>query len=306
MRILLTGASGMVGKNLLEHPKFKAQEVLAPSREELDLFSFSETEKYLSKNKPDLVVHAAGRVGGIQANIKNPVEFLVENIDINRNLIGACQKLRIKKLLNFGSSCMYPRSAENPLKEEMILKGELEPTNEGYALAKIFAQKFCQYINQEDSSFHYKTLIPCNLYGKYDKFDPIHSHLVPAMIHKIHQAKVQGINEVEIWGDGNARREFMHASDLSEVVVKAIVNFESLPDLMNVGLGQDFSINDYYRTAAEVIGFSGAFRHDLTKPVGMKQKLVSSERAKSWGWTHRYSLKQGLEETYQYYLGLKL
>jgi len=207
----------------------------------------------------------------------------------------------VKKLLNLGSSCIYPRNAPNPLTESMILQGELEPTNEGYALAKIMTARLCEYIQREDSGCLYKTMIPCNLYGRHDKFDPKHSHLIPAIIHKIRQAVDAGHTPVEIWGDGTARREFMYAGDLADAVLRALGNFESLPSLMNVGLGYDYSINEYYQAAAEVMGFKGSFEHDCSKPVGMKQKLVSTDMQKAWGWTPSVSLRQGLQETYQYY-----
>lgn len=302
MKILITGASGMVGKNILEHPKIEMHEVLAPKRSELDLSNLSSVEAYLYRERPEMVIHAAGRVGGIQANIKNPVQFLVENIDINRNLISACRTANIKKLLNLGSSCMYPRDAENPLREEMILKGELEPTNEGYALAKVMAQRLCDYITREDSSFQYKTLVPCNLYGRHDKFSPEHSHLIPAVIRKIHLAKVNNQAVVDIWGTGEARREFMYSADIADCILACVEKFESVPSTMNVGIGRDFSVNEYYQAAAEVIGFQGKFEHDLSKPVGMKQKLVSIDRLSKWGWKSPTSLHDGIEKTYKFFL----
>jgi GDP-L-fucose synthase len=295
----------MVGRNLLEHPGLESMEVLRPTRQELNLSVLSDVEAYVEKVKPDIVVHCAGRVGGIQANMKNPVSFLVDNIDINRNVIGACYKAGVKKLLNLGTSCMYPRNAKNPLSEEMILQGELEPTNEAYAIAKIMAQRFCDYIAKEDPTFAYKTLIPCNLYGRFDHFDPSTSHMVPAVIRKIHEAVLAGSQEVEIWGDGLSRREFMYAGDFADCIVKGIVEFETVPSLMNVGLGTDYSINEYYRAVAEVIGYKGMFFNNLAKPSGMRQKLVSTSKLDSWGWKSQTSLNDGIKKTYQYYLSLK-
>ena len=304
MKILLTGSGGMVGQNILHHSAFKNHELLAPRRKDLDLFDAKAVLNYIKMHQPDFVIHAAGRVGGIQANISHPVEFLVENTDINRNVILACRDAGVGRLLNLGSSCMYPRNAPNPLHEELVLQGELEPTNEGYALAKIFAQRLCQYISQ-DPKFKYKTLIPSNLYGPFDKFSPEHSHLVPAVIRKLHLAKKNKISEVDIWGDGTARREFLYVGDLVHCIDQALQNFETLPKMMNVGLGFDYSVNEYYQAAAEVIGYTGKFTHDLTKPVGMKQKLCSVEKAQTWGWQSQHSLKQGLEKTYHYFLSLK-
>lgn len=303
MRILLTGAGGMVGRNLLEHPDISEFEMLAPRSSELDLRDFKAVQDYLVKHRPDMVIHAAGKVGGIQANIHEPVGFLLENLDMGRNIVWASHQAGIKRLLNLGSSCMYPRNHSEPLKEELVLKGELEPTNEGYALAKVVTARLCEYIMREDASFQYKTLIPCNLYGRHDKFDPAHSHLIPAIIHKVHKAKKLGEQSVEIWGDGTARREFMYAGDLADALVQAVKRFDALPNMMNVGLGHDYTINEYYQAAADVMRYTGTFAHDLSKPVGMARKLVSVERQKAWGWAAQGELKAGIEKAYQFYLG---
>ena len=302
LRILVTGSGGMVGRNLLEHGSIGEFDVLAPRRSDLDLCDFSALQAYLRANKPDMVVHAAGKVGGIQANMREPVDFLMANLDMGRNVVWASHQAGIKRLINLGSSCMYPRNQSEPLKEGMVLKGELEPTNEGYALAKVVTARLCDYIMREDVSFQYMTLIPCNIYGRYDKFDPAHSHLIPAIIHKVHQAKQSGQKLVEIWGDGTARREFMYAGDLSDAIVRAVSNFDTLPNYMNVGLGDDHTINDFYQAAADVMGYVGSFEHDLEKPVGMARKLVNVELQKRWGWSARYELRDGIEKTYDYYL----
>ena len=301
-KILLTGGGGMVGRNLLDHPSIDEFNVLAPRSIELNLCDFSAVHAYLLEHKPDMVIHAAGKVGGIQANMREPVGFLMENLDMGRNIVWAARQVGIKRLINLGSSCMYPRNHNEPWCEEMVLKGELEPTNEGYALAKVVTARLCEYIMREDSNFQYKTLIPCNLYGYHDKFDPIHSHLIPAIIHKVYQAKQAGQTSVEIWGDGTARREFMYAGDLADAMVRAIKEFDSLPALMNVGLGYDYTINEYYQAAADVMSYAGGFSHDLSKPVGMARKLVSVERQKSWGWAAKSSLRVGIENTYSFYL----
>jgi GDP-L-fucose synthase len=302
IRVLLTGGSGMVGRNFLEHPAIGEFDILAPQSNELNLLDNKAVEAYLREKKPDLVIHAAGRVGGIQANIREPVRFLMDNLDMGRNIVWSAHQAGIKRLINLGSSCMYPRNHSEPLSEEMVLKGELEPTNEGYALAKVVTARLCEYIMREDDAFQYKTLIPCNIYGPYDKFDPAHSHLVPAIIHKVHQAKQNGLQTVEIWGDGTARREFMYAGDLADAMLCAIKQFNTLPAYMNVGLGHDYTINEYYQAAADVMGYTGEFVHDLGKPVGMARKLVSMERQKAWGWSARHTLLDGIEKTYSYYL----
>lgn len=302
MRILLTGGRGMVGRNFMEHPSRSGHEILTATSSELDLRDFNAVIAYIKKFSPDVVVHAAGRVGGIQANMREPVSFLVENLDMGRNVILAARQAGIKRLLNLGSSCMYPRNAPNPLREEMVLTGELEPTNEGYALAKVISARLCDYIVRENASFQYKTLIPCNIYGRHDKFDPAHSHMVPAVIHKIHQAKLTGASQVEIWGAGKARREFMYAGDLADCMWRALTHFDTLPSMLNAGLGFDLSIVDYYKAIARVIGYTGQFVHDLAKPEGMAQKLVSTERLEQWGWRATTSLDEGLARTYQFYL----
>ena len=301
-KLLITGGSGMVGQNILNHPFAKSWEIFAPSSNELNLTNTLECEKYISKKMPNLIIHSAGKVGGIKANIAEPVEFLDKNIMIGRNVIMGARLAGVKNLINLASTCIYPRLAENPLNEELILKGELEPTNEGYAIAKIFSTRLCEYIRREDPIYQYKTLIPCNLYGLYDKFDPNKSHLVPAIIHKIHQAKISNKPSVEIWGDGNARREFMYSADLADAVFNAANNMEILPNKINIGVGNDYTINEYYKTIAEVLGWNGVFTHDLSKPVGMMRKLCDTSLQSNWGWKPKTSLKNGLTKTYQYYL----
>ncbi len=292
----------MVGRNFLEHPSAAFHEVLAPTSSELDLRDYAAVNAWIERHKPDVVIHAAGKVGGIQANIREPVRFLLDNLDMGRNVVWAARNNDIRRLVNLGSSCMYPRNAPNPLREEMVLKGELEPTNEGYALAKVAVAKLCEYISREEEAFQYKTLIPCNIYGRHDKFDPVHSHMVAAIIHKLHAAKTGNAPAVEIWGDGTARREFMYVGDLADCMWRAVAQFESLPLVMNVGVGRDLSVNQYYQAAAKVVGYKGNFVHDLTKPVGMKQKLVSVERSSLWGWKAATLLEEGLARTYRYYL----
>ncbi|WP_390911321.1 NAD-dependent epimerase/dehydratase family protein [Pseudosulfitobacter sp. SM2401] len=301
-KLFITGGRGMVGRNILAHTAAQNWEIVAPSSGELDLTDQHAVAAYYDSEKPDVVIHAAGKVGGIQANMADPVGFLDINTTIGRNVIIEAQKSGAKTLINLASTCMYPATAPNPLSEDMILTAPLEPTNEGYALAKILATRLCQYISSQDQSAQYKTLIPCNLFGLHDKFDPAHSHLVPAIIHKMHIAKTTNATEVEIWGDGTARREFMFAADLADAVHVAIADPTLMPELMNIGLGQDHTINEYYETVADVIGWSGNFVHDLSKPVGMKQKLTSTARQQAWGWSPKTSLRDGLAKTYEFYL----
>ena len=300
-RLFLTGGSGMVGQNIQAHDSAKNWDILAPSSAELDLTDPQAVCAYIKVHKPDLVVHAAGRVGGIQANMAQPVGYLDINNVIGRNVIMGTWSEGVRNLINLGSTCMYPAAAPNPLTEDMILTGPLEKTNEGYALAKIMAMRLCEYINREDPTARFKTLIPCNLFGPHDKFDPKHSHLLPAIIHKVHQAKIAGAPNVEIWGNGKARREFMYAPDLADAVLRAASDIENCPELINIGVGHDFTINEYYSEVADVIDWQGKFTHDLTRPVGMKQKLCDVCRATEWGWSAPTSLRVGIEETYKFY-----
>ena len=302
MKILITGGSGMVGKNVLAILSNHDHELLSPNSTQLDLTNYKETIKYLKKNKPDFIIHSAGYVGGIQANISHPVDFLVNNLDIGRNIVFASYQVGIEKVLNLGSSCMYPRNAPNPLSEEMILNGKLEPTNEGYALAKIVTARLCEYIHRENSNFQYKTMIPCNIYGCHDNFDPDRSHLIPAIIRKLHQANMMEAKEVEIWGDGNARREFMYANDLANAILYSLNHFDEMPFILNIGIGKDYSIKEYYSIIADIIGFKGKFKHNLEKPVGMPQKLVSIEKQTIWGWKPTTKLRDGIQKTYDFYL----
>lgn len=302
MKILLTGGRGMVGRNILEHPRAADFEILAPTSAQLDLRDFASVRGYVADHAPDLIIHAAGKVGGIQANIAEPVAFLIENLGMGRNIVLAAQAAGVERLINLGSSCMYPRGHDGALAEDMVLTGELEPTNEGYALAKIVTTRLCQYVTRENPALQYKTMIPCNLYGRHDAFDPKRSHLIPAIIHKTHAAIQAGASDVEIWGDGEARREFMYAGDLADAIVHAIDHFDAMPDVVNIGLGQDHSINDYYRAVADVMGFAGRFVHDLTKPVGMARKLVDIDRQTSWGWAPKHSLRNGIVRTYDFFL----
>ena len=302
MKILLTGSNGMVGKNILAVANQHQHVFLSPSSAELNLLNGESVRQYLNEKKPDMVIHAAGVVGGIQANMAEPVKFLVDNMQMGLNILTAAKDVEVKQFLNLSSSCMYPRDAINPLSEDLILKGELEPTNEGYALAKVASTRLCEYISKENPKLIYKTIIPCNLYGKYDKFDSNHSHMIPAVIRKIDEAKKSQQAEIDIWGDGEARREFMYAEDLAEFIFYALDNFSEMPQNLNVGLGTDYTINEYYQVIADVVGYTGKFKHDLSKPVGMRQKLIDDAKLKEFGWGYKTSLEAGIQKTYEFYL----
>jgi GDP-L-fucose synthase len=302
MKILITGSTGMVGHNLLENEDITRHDILKPSSSELDLLNYKDIQTYLKKTKPDMIIHCAGKVGGIQANMNDMYNFFTCNVLMGINLVKAAKEHGIKKFLNLSSSCIYPRNYRNPLKEEYILQAELEPTNEGYALAKLSILKMCEYISKEYPEYQYKTFIPCNLYGRWDKFDDVNSHMIPSVIKKNYAAIISKSPEIEIWGDGMARREFMYAADIASCVAKAIENFEDVPGIMNVGLGFDYSINEYYETIKKTLNYKGSFTHNISRPVGMKQKLLDINLQTQWGWKPKVTLEEGIAKTYQFFL----
>jgi GDP-L-fucose synthase len=301
MRLLITGGRGMVGSNLARGLADR-HEVLTPGRAELDLLDKGATEDALRRMEVDLVVHAAGRVGGIAANAAANALFLYENTMMGLNVLEAARSVGVPRVLNLGSSCIYPKDRPGSLREEDMLTGPLEPTNEGYAVAKITVLEYAAMLRNDYPGCDYKTAIPCNLYGPGDHFEPPRSHMVPSAIRKIDDARRSGGDEVEIWGDGTARREFMYVGDLVDFVRAAIDDWDTLPGLVNVGLGHDHSINEYYEAVAEVVGWQGRFVHDTSRLVGMQRKLLDVERARDWGWVAPTSLTDGLRLTYEHYL----
>ncbi len=304
MKILLTGSSGMVGKNILEDPRCSEYIFLNPSSKELNLLDYKAIKDYLAINKPDIVIHAAGLVGGIKANINNNVDFLEVNLNIGINLLSASSQNNVKRFLNLGSSCMYPVNLSQPMKEDKLFSGALEPTNEGYALAKVTVAKFAEFLNKEEE-LNYKTIIPCNLYGDHDKFDSPDSHMIASVISRMHEAKIDKESTFKLWGDRKTRREFMYIKDFVDFIYFAINRFNDLPIYLNVGLGYDYSIEEYYKSISKVLDFNCEFVLDSSQPVGMRRKLVDTTNLEGLGWESRFSLNQGLEETYKYYLKLK-
>ena len=302
MKILLTGANGLVGHSIVENKAMQQYKLLTPSHKELDLLDYNAVVQYLKKEQPDCIIHAAGKVGGIAANCKAPMEFLLTNMDMGRNIIYGAFETGVKKFINLGSSCMYPRNSEKPLTEDMVLKGELEPTNEGYALAKVMCARLCEYISRQHLEFQYKTLIPCNLYGRWDKFRTENAHMIPAVIHKLYMAQKNGLKTVEIWGTGKARREFMYSGDLADCIAYCLEHYENLPTYLNVGLGHDYTVDEYYAAIAKVVGYTGNFVHNTEKPEGMKRKLTDVTNLDAFGWHSKISLDEGLRKTFEFYL----
>lgn len=277
-------------------------EILAPMRQEMDLLDRSAVRDYLAQHRPDLIIHAAAKVGGILSNMDNPASFLSDNILINTHLIREAFAAGVRKLIYFGSSCMYPRDFGRPLTEDDILAAPLEPTNEGYAIAKIAGARLCCYLSQQ-YGVAYRTLIPCNLYGPNDRYDPQHSHLMAAIIRKTHEAVMDGRPTIEIWGHGEVRREFVYVDDLARFVFSILERLNDLPDTLNIGMGRDYTVNEYYHFAAKAIGFRGDFTHNLAAPVGMAQKLMDCTRAMALGWSPATPLLDGICRAYQDFSG---
>lgn len=271
-------------------------------RDECDLEDRAQVKIFLNLHEVDAVIHTAAVVGGIQANINEPSRFLDANIRINSNIIGLSAEMGIEKLLFLGSSCMYPKDYKKPLKEEYILNAPLEPTNEGYALSKIVGARHAMYISKE-LKFQYKTVIPCNLYGPNDNFEPVTSHLVPSIIRKIVEAKKTNARSLDIWGDGSARREFLYIDELADFLIFNIQNMNFGPEILNIGMGLDYSVREYYEVIAELLDCQAEFIYDHSKPVGMKQKLLDISHARQLGWTPNISLAEGLQRTIKWYKG---
>ncbi len=302
-KILITGSTGMIGKNLILQLKNKDR-YLTPNSRELDLMNKSSIKKFISKNKIGLVLHLAAKVGGIQANINNNFEFFLNNTIMNINLISECYDAKIPKFLNVASTCIYPANINKKIKENMLLDGKLEKTNEGYALSKINAIKLCEYINKKNKNLSYKTVIPCNMYGLFDNFDPASSHLVPGIIHKIVTAKNNNQSEVVIWGKGNAKREFMFAEDFAKILIKIMNRFEKIPEILNIGTGKDYKIRDYYKLTAKLLSWDGSWKYDITKPEGMKRKLADTSFQKKLNLMPKTSLEKGISKTIKYYINI--
>ena len=301
MKIFVTGASGMIGRNFLADPRAADHEMLAPSRAELDLTDASATADYVGHHRPDLILHFAARVGGIQANIEAPDLFLSENLAIGLSVTGAARRAGTRWLVNLGTSCMYPMSQNKPLHPDCLLGGPIEPTNESYGLAKLMSWKLTQTLGQASPDLTWRTVIPPNLYGPHDHFDPVRSHLIAAIVLKISAAMAAGKDEVTIWGDGSARREFMFAPDLADFIWRFHDRLDALPETMNVGVGADHSVNDYYRIVGDVLGYAGRFIHDTKRPTGIAHKLLDTTAQGELGWSPATSLKTGIAATAAFY-----
>jgi GDP-L-fucose synthase len=299
-RVYVAGHRGMVGSALVRRLAAEGCTLLTPSRAELDLKDQSAVRGWFEREQPDAVFLAAAKVGGILANDRLPADFLYDNLMIEANIIEAAHRTNVQKLLFLGSSCIYPKFAEQPIKEEALLTGPLEPTNEWYAIAKIAGIKLCQaYRRQHGRDFI--SAMPTNLYGPGDNFDLNSSHVMPALIRKAHEAQQAGAESIEIWGTGTPRREFLYVDDCADACVE-LMKVYSDEEHVNVGSGTDLTIHALTSLVCEVVGFGGDIVCDTTKPDGTPRKLMASDKLQAMGWSPRTSLREGIENSYRWFL----
>ena len=298
--IFVAGHRGMVGSAI--HGKLVGggfTKVIGRTRKELDLLDRAAVRAFFEKERPSIVVDAAAKVGGILANYEQPVEFLVQNLTIQNNLIEAAADFGTRKLLFLGSSCIYPKLAPQPIPESALLTGPLEPTNDAYAIAKIAGIKLCQAYAREYGK-NFISGMPTNLYGPHDNYDLHNSHVLPAFIRKVHEAKKSGAKSITVWGTGTPRREFLHTGDLADACLFLLENYDQ-PDLVNIGCGEDVTIRELAETVCDVLGFDGVLEFDTSKPDGTPRKLLDISKIKSLGWSPRISLREGIADAYRWF-----
>ena len=299
-RVYVAGHRGMVGSALVRRLAREGCHVLTATRAELDLTRQADVEAWMEKERPDAVFLAAAKVGGILANDSFPADFLYDNLILEANIIHAAHTVGVEKLLFLGSSCIYPKFADQPIVEEALLTGALEPTNEWYAIAKIAGIKLCQaYRRQHGRDFI--SAMPTNLYGPGDNFDLASSHVMPALIRKAHEAKVARKPEITVWGTGTPRREFLHVDDCADACVHLMKTYSG-DGHINVGSGEDITILDLTRLVCRIVGYDGAIVHDLTKPDGTPRKLMSADKLRALGWTPTIGLEDGVADAYRAFL----
>jgi GDP-L-fucose synthase len=303
-RIWVAGHKGMVGSAITRHLTQHGDEVLKADREVVDLRNQIGVEVWLKQNRPEAIVFAAAKVGGIYANDTFPADFIYDNLAIEANIIHSAHLADVDRLVFLGSSCIYPKFAPQPIKEEALLTGPLEPTNEWYAIAKIAGIKLCQAYRKQYGR-RYISVMPCNLYGPGDNFDQLTSHVLPALIRKFHEAKEAQLREVVVWGTGNPLREFMHVDDLARAVVFCLDHYDEY-DHINCGAGTEISIGGLAEIVARVVGYRGKTVFDTSKPDGTPRKLMDSSRMAALGWKPEIPLEDGIASTYQWYLKRKL
>ena len=300
-KIFVAGHRGLVGSAIVR--KLTADgftNLITKDRKELDLSNEGAVAAFFEREKPDVVVLAAAKVGGIKANHDYPVEFLLENLKLQNNVISYAHKHDVRKLLFLGSSCIYPKHAPQPIPETALLTGALEPTNDAYAIAKIAGIRLCQAYASEYGE-NYISAMPTNLYGPHDNFDLTSSHVLPALMRKAHEAKANGALEIVVWGTGTPRREFLHVDDMADACVFLLNNYDS-PEIVNVGCGADVSIRELVDVVCEVVGFEGEVTFDSSKPDGTPRKLLDVSKLDSLGWKPKIGLREGIAQTYEWFL----
>jgi GDP-L-fucose synthase len=299
-RVWVAGHNGMVGSAIVRRLGTEQCDVLTVERSQLDLRQGSDVEEWMSRNAPQVVFLAAGRVGGIVANSTFPADFLRDNVQIALNVIQASHKSGVEKLLYLGSSCIYPRAAAQPMMEDALLSGPLEPTNQWYAIAKICGIKLVQAYRQQHGS-DFIALMPTNLYGQNDNYHPEHGHVPAALLRRFHEAKLTHQKQVVVWGTGKPRREFMAVDDLADACVFAMKNYSG-DEFLNIGTGEDITIADFARVVADVVGFDGEITFDTSRPDGTARKLLDVSKVNGLGWRAKTQLRRGLEIAYADFL----
>tara|TARA_B100000212_G_scaffold340180_1_gene320140 strand:- start:670 stop:1632 length:963 start_codon:yes stop_codon:yes gene_type:complete len=308
-KIYIAGHRGLVGSAVLRNLESKGfNNLLTKSHKDLDLTNQTKVKNFFDKEKPDYVILAAAKVGGIYANNTYPADFIYQNTMIETNIIHSAYENKVKRLLFLGSTCIYPKEIEQPMREDALLSNKLEPTNEPYALSKILGIKLCESYNRQHGT-DFRSVMPTNLYGINDNFDPENSHVIPGLMQRFHNAKINNDNEVMVWGTGNAMREFLFVDDMAEAslfvlgIDKEIYDENTLPMIshINVGSGKDITIKELAEIMKEVVGFEGKISFDNTKPDGSPRKLIDVSRLSKMGWKNSTSLREGIELTYNWY-----
>jgi len=299
-RVWVAGHRGMVGAALVRRLQSENCEILMAGRSDVDLLRQEQTESWLAKNKPDVVIVAAAKVGGILANDMFPADFLYQNLMIEGNIVEGSRQAGVGKLLFLGSSCIYPKFAPQPIQEDSLLTGSLEPTNEWYAIAKIAGIKLGQSYRKQ-YGLDYISAMPTNLYGPEDNFDLQSSHVMPALLRKAHEAKQRGEKQITIWGTGTPRREFLHVDDCADGLIHVLKHYSGYEHI-NIGSGEDVTILELTEAVCEVVGFAGEIVKDTSKPDGTPRKLMSADRLRAMGWAPKIGLKEGIAQTYQWFL----
>ena len=299
-RIYVAGHRGLVGSAIVSSLKQRGFEnLITRTHAELELMDAVSVKYFFEQAKPEYVFLAAAKVGGIYANSTYPADFIRENLIVQTNVIHESWRQGVVKLLFLGSSCIYPKHCPQPIKEEYLLSGELEKTNDAYALAKIAGIKTCQSYNQQHGT-HFISAMPTNIYGINDNFHPENSHVLPALIRRFHEAKLANVESIRIWGTGTSRREFLHSDDLADAVLFLMENYDD-SEIVNVGCGKDQTIKELAETIQDVVGYTGHFKFDLTRPDGTPQKILDISKINSLGWKPTISLREGLKQVYQWY-----